>query len=104
MHDRPVTVCFAPSASPTPPSALPWATQIDGSGIAALTAPAPAELAAFLPAPSATKSRGNPSLHLGPAQPARGLDPRGARTRSGYSCRSPAVDGKLRCPAGQARG
>ena len=35
MHLLPVTACFAPPASPTPPSALPRAAQIDGSGIAA---------------------------------------------------------------------
>ena len=30
-------------------------------------------------------------------QPARGLDPRGARTRAGCPCQAPALRGKLRC-------
>ena len=74
MHHLAVTACFAPPASPTPPSALPWATQIDSSGVAALTAnaPDPAEPAAFLPAPPTAKPGGNRNLHLAPAQPARG--------------------------------
>jgi hypothetical protein len=73
MHHLAVTACFAPPASPTPPSALPWATQIDSSGVAALTAtaPDPAESAAFLPAPPTAKPRGNRNLHLAPTQPAR---------------------------------
>jgi hypothetical protein len=33
--------------------------------------------------PPAKNPRGNPNLHLVPAQPARGPNPRGARTRSG---------------------
>ena len=70
---------------------------------AALTAAAPANPETSLhPPPIATKPRGNPNLGLAPAQPARGLDPRG--TRTGCPCRSPAIHGKLRCPAGQARG
>jgi hypothetical protein len=47
--------------------------------------------------PPAKKPRGNPNLHLAPEQPARGLDPRGARTRSGCPCCTPAIHGKLRC-------
>jgi hypothetical protein len=35
MHLLPAAACFAPPASSTPPSALPQATQIGGSGIAA---------------------------------------------------------------------
>lgn len=35
--------------------------------------------------------------------PARGLDPLGAKTRTGCPCRSPAMKNG-RCPAGQARG
>jgi len=34
----------------------------------------------------------------------RAACPRGARTRGGCPCRSPAIHGKLRCPTGQARG
>src|SRR5271167_4229214 len=54
----------------------------------------PACLAA---APSLTgERRGNPDL---------GLAPRcGARTLGGCPCRAPAIRGKSRCPAGQARG
>ena len=59
---------------------------------AAFTAAAPAERAALLPLPPATtKLRGNPNLGLAPAQPARGLGPRGAHTGSGFPCRSPAA-------------
>ena len=72
---------------------------------ACLTAAAPADQAAFLPPPPPTAKRcGNPNRHLAPARLARGPDPRSARTRSGGPCRSPAIHGKLRCPAGQARG
>src|SRR5580658_4983208 len=68
---------------------------------AAFTAAAPAEPAALLPAPPTTNPlRGNPNLARAPAQPA----PRRARTRAGCLCRSPAIHGELRCPAGQARG
>ena len=61
--------------------------------------PHPSQPATAEPAdpPPAKKPRGNPNLHLAPEQPARGLDPRGARTRSGCPCRSPAIHGKLRC-------
>jgi len=70
---------------------------------AAFTAAAPAEPAALLASlPATSKLRGNPNSAHAPAQPARGLDPRG--TRTGCPCRSPAIHGKLRCPAGQARG
>ncbi len=50
-----------------------------------------------IPPPPAEKRRGNPTLHLAPAQPARGLDPRGARTRAGCPCQVPVIRGKLRC-------
>ena len=72
---------------------------------AAFTTAARAQPAAWLPPLPATKKfRGNPNLALAPAQPARGLDPRGARTCAGCPCSSPAIHGELRCPAGQARG
>ena len=72
---------------------------------AAFTVAAPTDPAALLPPTRATtKLRGNPNLAVAPTQPARGLDPRGARTRAGCPCRSPAIQGKLRCLAGQARG
>jgi hypothetical protein len=63
---------------------------------AATAAPADAP-ASLAPAPSLSgKRRGNPDL---------GLALRcGARTRGGCPCRAPAIHGKLRCPAGQARG
>jgi hypothetical protein len=65
---------------------------------AALTAAAPANPEALLRPPLiATKPRGNPNLGLALAQPARGLDPRGAHTRRGHLRRSPAIHGKLRC-------
>ena len=70
---------------------------------AAFTAAAPTEPAALLASlPATSKLRGNPNSAHAPAQPARGLDPRG--TRTGCPCRSPAIHSKLRCPAGQARG
>jgi hypothetical protein len=67
-----------------------------------LSAPTPAaaaDPAAFVPPlpAAATKPRGNPNLARAPAQPARLLDPRRARTRNGCPCRSPAIHGKLRC-------
>ena len=69
---------------------------LTATATASVTAPAdPA--AALPPPPTATKPRGNPNLALAPAQPARGLDPQGARTRAGCPCRSPAIHGKLRC-------
>jgi nicotinate-nucleotide--dimethylbenzimidazole phosphoribosyltransferase len=46
--------------------------------------------------PSAGKRRANPDLNLSPRC--------GARTRAGCPCRAPAIRGKLRCPAGLARG
>ena len=59
---------------------------------AAPTSATPADPAAVRPPPSATtKPRGNPNLALAPAQPARGFDPRAARTRAGCPCRSPAI-------------
>ena len=62
---------------------------------AAFTAAAPADPAALpAPLPATNKLRGNPNL----------APRRGARTRAGRPCRSPAIYGKLRCPAGQARG
>ena len=65
---------------------------------AALTAAAPANPETSLhPPPIATKPRGNPNLGLAPAQPARGLDPRGTHTRRGCPRRSPTIDSKLRC-------
>jgi hypothetical protein len=65
---------------------------------AAPTSTAPTNPAACLSAPpAAAKSRGNPNLHLAPAHPARGLDPRGDRTHPGCLCRSPAIHGELRC-------
>jgi hypothetical protein len=65
---------------------------------AALTAAALANPEALLrPPPIATKPRGNPNLGVAPAQPARGLDPRGAHTRRRCPRRSPAIHGKLRC-------
>src|SRR5580692_7905283 len=73
---------------------------LPGAGMphAAFTAATPADPAAFLPPLPATKKlRGNPNLALAPAQPARGLDPRGAHTRAGCPRRSTAIDGKLRC-------
>jgi hypothetical protein len=49
------------------------------------------------PSPAPTiKRRGNPTLALIPRC--------GARTRAGCPCRAPAIHGKVRCPAGQARG
>ena len=64
---------------------------------AAFTTAARAQPAAWLPPLPATKKfRGNPNLALAPR--------RGVRTRAGRLCRSPAIHGKLRCPAGQARG
>jgi hypothetical protein len=49
-----------------------------------------------LPPPVAAKPRGNnPYLGLTHAQPARRLDPRGAR--SGCPCHSPAIHRELRC-------
>ena len=72
---------------------------------AAFTAAARAQPAVWLPPlPATNKFRGNPNLALAPAQPARGLDPRGARTRAGCPCNSPAIHGELRCPAGKSRG
>ena len=50
--------------------------------------------ALLLPLPATNTLRGNPNL----------APRRGARTRAGCPCRSPAIHGKLRCPAGQARG
>ena len=62
---------------------------------AAFTAAAPADPAALpAPLPATNKLRGNPNL----------APRRGARTRAGRPCRSPGIHGKLRCPAGQARG
>ena len=50
--------------------------------------------------PQAAKRRGNPK-----GNPDLNLSPRcGARTRAGCACQAPAIRGKLRCPAGQARG
>jgi hypothetical protein len=64
---------------------------------AALTAAAPVDPAALLgPLPATNKLRGNPDLALVPH--------RGARTRAGGPRRSRASQGKLCCPAGQARG
>jgi hypothetical protein len=64
---------------------------------AAFTTAARAQPAAWLPPLPATKKfRGNPNLALAPR--------RGVRTRAGRLCRSPAIHGKLRCPAGKARG
>jgi glucans biosynthesis protein len=48
------------------------------------------------PLPTTPAPRGNPNL----ANTSRC----GARTRAGCLCRAPAIRGKLRCPAGQARG
>ena len=56
----------------------------------------PAGPASCLPPPVAAKPHGNPYLGLAPAQPARGLDPRGAGARSGCPCRSRAIHDKLR--------
>ena len=65
---------------------------------AAFTATAPADPVALLPPlPATNKLRGNPNLGLAPAQPARGLDPRGTHTRRGCPRRSPTIDSKLRC-------
>jgi hypothetical protein len=47
------------------------------------------------PNPAATRTSHTPARSM-PAG-ARGLNPRGARTRAGYPCRSPAIHGKLRC-------
>ncbi len=67
--------------------------------------------------PLAAKRRGNPTLHLAPAQHARGkpcptrachracpggalvpgVDPRGARTHADCPCQAPAIHGELRC-------
>ncbi len=67
------------------------------------TSIAPTKPAACLPLPpAAAKSRGNPNRGLAPAQPARGLDPLGARTRC--LCHSPAIHGKFRCRMHGGRG
>ena len=67
---------------------------------AAFTAAARAQPAVWLPPlPATNKFRGNPNLALAPAQPARGLDPRGARTRAGCPCNSPAIHGERQNPA-----
>jgi len=59
---------------------------------AAPTSATPADPAAVRPPPSATtKPRGNPNLAQAPPQPARGFDPRGARTRADCPYRSPAI-------------
>ncbi len=70
-------------------------------------APATARPAGRFPPPPTRKPRGNPSLRLAPAQPARGrpcpralvpgVEPRGARPRAGCRCYAPAIRGKLRC-------
>jgi len=43
------------------------------------------------PTTNRRQTRGNRNRHLAPAQPALGRDPRGARSRSGYPCRSPVI-------------
>ncbi len=70
------------------------------------TATAPATAPAGRSHPAA-KPRGNPNLHLAPAQPARGrpcprapvpgVASRGARARAGCPCQAPAIRGRLRC-------
>ena len=60
---------------------------------AVFTPAEPADPARSLPPAVAAKPRGNLYFRLASAQPARGFDPRGARTRT---CRSPAIHGKLR--------
>jgi hypothetical protein len=84
---------------------------------AALTPAAPTEPAPFLPPPpNATNARGNPNLALARAQPARGLDPRGAAptpaapaaprqstANLAASCVADAAPGRARpraCPGG----
>ncbi len=64
--------------------------------MSSLSIPAPpGPPAGCIPPPHAKKPRGNPTRRLAPAQPARGLDPRGAR--AGCPCQAPALRGKLRC-------
>ncbi len=66
------------------------------SSLAAATVPAGPPAFPLPTPPLTTKPRGSPNL---------GLAPRcGARTRAGCPCQAPAIRGKVRCPAGQARG